>query len=137
VAVALLGVALVGCGSAGAPTDRQQIETTVLSYYKAFGEGDSAGACNELSSVARTALEKAARGKHCAEILDAALKRPDYAQIAPKLQGARVTLVRVANDKAIARVLVPGVKTNGALGVRTNVTLVKESGAWKIFGAPQ
>jgi hypothetical protein len=134
-----IAVALVvaGCGGDSGPTDRQQIETAVLTYYKAFGKGDSGGACNELSSVTKTQLEKEGRGKDCTEILDEALKRPDYAEIAPKLQDARVTQINVANDKATARVLVPGVKTNGALGARTTVPLVKEKGAWKIFGAPQ
>jgi hypothetical protein len=137
-AVALVVVAIAGCGGgSGGPTDKQQIETVVLTYYKAFGKGDSARACTELSSVTVANLEKAGRGKDCAEILDAALKRPDYAEIAQKLQATRVTLVRVVKDKAVARVLVPGVKANGALGVRTTVPLVKEHGAWKIFGAPQ
>jgi hypothetical protein len=138
VALALAAAAaLGGCGGDSGPTDRQQIETAVLTYYKAFGSGDSGGACNELSSVTKTQLEKAGRGKDCTEILDAALKRPAYAEIAPKLRDVRVTQINVANDKASARVLFPGVKTNGALGARTTVPLVKEKGAWKIFGAPQ
>lgn len=139
-AAAALGAALTvaGCGGgSSAPTDKQQITTTLLTYYKAFGTGDTAAACNQLSRVTRTQLEKAGRGKGCSEILDAALKRPDYAQIAPKLAKTRVTTITVVRDKATAGVLVPGVKQNGALGVRTNVPLVKESGAWKIFGAPQ
>jgi hypothetical protein len=133
---AVLALAATGCGSSG-PTDKQQIETTILTYYKAFGKGDSGGACNELSKQTKEELEKAGGGKDCTEILDAALKRPDYATIAPKLQNVRVTKITVANDKASAAVLVPGVKNNGALGARTNVPLLKEDGAWKIFGAPQ
>jgi hypothetical protein len=133
--VAVLVIA--GCGDSGGPTDREQIKDTLLTYYKAFGKGDTETACNQLSSVTTTQLEKAGRGKGCAEILDAALKRPDYAQIAPKLANTRVTSITVVRDKATAAVLVPGVKENGALGARTNVPLVKESGAWKIFGAPQ
>jgi hypothetical protein len=127
---------LAGCGSSG-PTDRQQIETALLTYYRAFGSGDTGGACHELSKETKTQLEKAGRGKDCTEILDAALKRPDYAAIAPKLKATRVTKITIANDKASAVVLVPGVKDNGALGARTTVPLLKEDGAWKIFGAPQ
>jgi hypothetical protein len=127
---------LAGCGSSG-PTDRQQIETSLVTYYKAFGSGDTGGACNELSKETKTQLEKAGRGKDCTEILDAALKRPDYAAIAPKLKDTRVTKITIAGDKATAVVLVPGVKDNGALGARTTVPLLKEDGAWKIFGAPQ
>jgi hypothetical protein len=131
-----LALAVAGCADDG-PTDRQQIETTILTYYKAFGKGDTGGACNELSKDTKTALEKAGRGKDCTEILDAALKRPDYAAITPKLQNARVTRITIANDKASAAVLIPGVKDNGALGARTTVPLLKEGGAWKIVGAPQ
>jgi Tfp pilus assembly protein PilF len=138
VVVALVAVlAGAGCGGSSGPTDRQQIETALLTYYKAFGRGDSGAACNELASATTTALEKAGRGKTCTQILDAALKRPDYAAIAPKLQNARVTRITIANDKASAAVLVPGIKANGALGARTNVPLLKEHGAWKIVGAPQ
>jgi hypothetical protein len=135
--MAATAIAIAGCGGSSGPTDRQQIETALLTYYKAFGKGDSASACNELASATKTALERAGRGKNCTQILDAALKRPDYAAIAPKLQNARVTRITVANDKASAAVLVPGIKANGALGARTNVPLLKEHGAWKIVGAPQ
>lgn len=138
VALALvLALVLAGCGESGGPTDREQIKSTLLTYYKAFGKGDSAAACGQLSSVTKTQLEKAGRGKSCTEILTAALKRPDYAQIAAKLGQTRVTSITVVRDKATAAVLVPGVKENGALGARTNVPLVKEGGAWKIVGAPQ
>jgi hypothetical protein len=134
---AVLAVTIGGCGDSGGPTDREQIKNTLLTYYKAFGEGDTESACNELSSVTVTQLEKAGSGKDCPAILAAALKRPDYAGIAPKLANTRVTSITVVRDKATAAVLVPGVKNNGALGARTNVPLVKESGSWKIFGAPQ
>jgi hypothetical protein len=134
---AALALLIAGCGESGAPTDREQIKNTLLTYYKAFGKGDTESACNELSEVTKTQLEKAGSGKDCTEILDAALKRPDYAEIASKLAGTRVESITVVHDKATAAVLVPGVKENGALGARTNVPLVKEGGAWKIVGAPQ
>jgi hypothetical protein len=138
-AAAALAAALTaaGCGGSSTPTDKQQITTTLLTYYKAFGKGDTAAACSQLSRVTRTQLEKAGGGKACSQILAAARKRPAYAQIAPKLAQTRVTTITVVRDKASAGILVPGVKQNGALGVRTNVPLLKESGAWKIVGAPQ
>jgi hypothetical protein len=129
-------VGVSGCGSSG-PTDRQQIQTSIVTYYTAFGKGDTGGACNELAASTKAALEQAGRGKDCTEILDAALKRPDYASIAPKLANVRVTRITIAGDKASAGVLVPGIRANGALGARTNVPLLKERGAWKIVGAPQ
>ena len=134
---ATVALLITGCGEDSGPTDREQIRTTLLTYYKAFGKGDTGGACHELSAETKTQLEKAGSGKDCTEILEAALKRPDYAAIAPKLDNARVTNITVVRDKAAAQVLVPGVKENGGLGARTNVPLVKEGGAWKIVGAPQ
>jgi hypothetical protein len=133
-AIVALAVALAaaGCGSSSGPTDKQQIETALLTYYKAFGSGDSGGACHELASGTKAGLEKAGSGKDCTEILDAARKRPDYPAIASKLQNARVTNITVARDKASAAVLIPGVRKNGALGARTTVPLIKEHGAWKI-----
>jgi hypothetical protein len=129
-------VAIAGCGGSSGPTDRQQIETTLLAYYKSFGSGDTGGACDELAGDTKAALEKAGDGKDCTEILDAALKRPDYAAIASKLRGARVTKVTIAGDKASAVVLLPGVKANGVQGASTTVPLLKEKGTWKIAGAP-
>ena len=133
--LALVGL-LAGCGDSG-PTDRQQIERALLTYYTAFGNGDTGGACHELAKDTKAALEKAGSGKDCTEILEEALKRPDYASIAAKLDKARVTKITIAGDKASAVVLVLGVKDNGALGARTTVPLLKEGGAWKIVGAPQ
>ncbi len=59
-------------------------------------------------------------------MLDAALKRPDYARVASKLTGAKVEQVTIVQDKATARILVP------ELNARTPVALKKENGAWKI-----
>ena len=127
-----LAVALAGCGGSSGPSDKQQIETTLTTYYKAFSRGDSAGACQELSAATRATLERAGRGKGCSQILDAALKRPDYAAVATKLAGAQVTQVTVGGDKATAVVVVPGVKVSGGHGARRSVPLIKEHGAWKI-----
>jgi hypothetical protein len=123
---ALLAVLVAGCGGSDKPSDGQQIETTLKTYYKAFGKGDSGGACDELAKGTRTELEKAGGGKDCTEILDQALKRPDYAKVAPKLANVDVTEVNIVGDKATAKAGVPGV------GRPTLVPLKKEHGAWKI-----
>ena len=122
-AVALL---VAGCGGKSKPSDKAQIETVLTTYYTAFGSGDSGGACQELAKATKEALEKAAGGKDCTEVLDAALKRPEYKKIAPTLKGAKVKKVTIAMDKATARILVPGLKAS------TPVALKKENGAWKI-----
>jgi hypothetical protein len=137
---ALLGFALAaglvaGCGGSDKPSDKDQITKVLTTYYTAFGSGDTAGACDELAADTKDALEKAAGGKDCAKVLDAALKRPDYARIASKLGNAKVTLVNFAADKATARIVLPDVPGAGGLGAKTVVPLKKEHGAWKIASA--
>jgi hypothetical protein len=122
-------LAVSGCGGLGGPdkpTDTEQIEAVLKTYYKAFGSGDSGGACHELARGTKEQLEKAAGGKDCTEVLDEALKRPDYAKVAPKLANVEVTEIQIATDKATAKTAVPGV------GKPTIVPLKKENGAWKI-----
>ena len=114
-----------GCGGKDKPTDTEQIRTVLETYYRAFGTGDSGGACNELAKGTKEELEKAAGGKDCTEVLDQALKRPDYAKVAPKLKSVKVTEIMIAGDKATAKAAVPGV------GRPTLVPLKKE-GTWKI-----
>jgi hypothetical protein len=131
---ALLGLvmvvsALAGCGGSDKPTDKEQITQTLTTYYAAFGKGDSAGACDEFAKETRAELEKASGGKDCTEVLDAALKRPEYARIASKLGGARVEQVNIVRDQATARILVPELKAS------TPVALKHEDGAWKISSA--
>ena len=126
-ALALVLLVLVaGCGGSSPPTDKQQITTTLEAYYKAFGSGDSAGACQQLAEDTRAQLSKASGGKDCTAVLDAALKRPDYARIAAKLDGARVEQVNIVRNTATARILVPDLKAS------TPVALEKEKGTWKI-----
>jgi hypothetical protein len=122
----VLLVLVAGCGGSAKPSDKDQITTALKSYYKSFGSGDSGGACQELAKDTRANLEKAGGGKDCTEILDAALKRPDYAKIASQLDGARVENITIAMDKATAQVIVPGVNA------KATVPLKKENGAWKI-----
>jgi Na+-translocating ferredoxin:NAD+ oxidoreductase RnfG subunit len=134
---AALALALVagGCGGSHKPSDKDQIETTLITYYKAFGSGDSATACNQLAKGTIEELERAAGGRDCSEVLDQALKRPDYAKIASKLDGAKVQNVTIAADKATAVIVVPGVAAAGGQGVRTTFPLKKESRSWKIASA--
>jgi hypothetical protein len=127
--VAALGAA--GCG--GGQSDKQQIEAAITSYYRAFGSGDSAGACRQLSSAAVRQLEASGHRK-CATVLDQALKRPAYARIALLLPKAKVLSVKVSHGAASAEVQVPGAAANGR-ATTIAVPLKKESGAWKIVSA--
>lgn len=117
---------LAGCGGSDGPSDEEQIETVLVTYYKAFGTGDAETACNQLVDETREELEKAAAGRDCPEVLESALKRPEYARIAPKLGDVKVSKITVAAGKATAQTTVPGV------GSTTTVPLEKEHGTWKI-----
>jgi ketosteroid isomerase-like protein len=129
--LAVLAIALAAAGCGGGKPDKEQIESTITSYYRAFGSGDGAGACKQLTKGAIELLEKSAGGRKCADVLDEALKRPDYARIAPKLKNARVAEVKVSGDNATARAEVPGAGRNGA-PAKATVPLKKEGGSWKI-----
>jgi hypothetical protein len=123
---------LAGCGGGGGQTDKQKIEATVIAYYKAFGDGDSATACNQLAEETTKELEKAAGGKKCPDVLDQALKKPDYAKVAAKLDGVKVVSVKITGKSATATTQVPGLTAAGGTGVSTTVPLRQESGGWKI-----
>jgi hypothetical protein len=128
-AFVLVLVLIAGCGGSDRPSDEDQIETTLTTYYKAFGDGDSPTACNQLADKTREALEQAAGGEDCEKVLERALKKPDYARIAPKLADVKISAINVAAGKATAKATVPGV------GSTTTVPLEKENGTWKIAAA--
>ena len=137
-AVAALAVGALltaGCGT-GKASDTDQITMTITTYYKAFASGDGETACNQLTSDAVKSLEAAGGGKDCAALLDLALKRPEYARIAPKLENARVFAVHIDLDRknATAVAEVPGAGANGGK-IRTSVPVTKEDGDWKIVRA--
>lgn len=124
--LAATGLLASGCGGDNKPADGEQIKTTLTTYYKAFGDGDAETACNQLAKNTLASLEKAAGGKLCPKVLEEALKRPDYAKLAPKLANVRVTMVNIVGDKASAEASVPGTPRP------VPVALQKEGGSWKI-----
>jgi ketosteroid isomerase-like protein len=129
----LASVALVaaGCGGSGT-SNSDQIKQVIAKYYEAFANGDSATACEQLTNDTVKNLEKHAKGRSCADVLNDTLQQPDYATIAPKLKKAKITKITVLNDKATAEIDVPGV---GGKGARTAVALKKEGDSWKIASA--
>lgn len=128
---AALALLVAGCGGGGS-SDDSKIRDAITTYYEAFANGDSATACKQLAKDTVTSLEKQAKGRSCADVLNDTLQQPDYATIAPKLKKARITKITVLNDKATAQVDVPGV---GGKSARTAVALKKEGDSWKIATA--
>jgi hypothetical protein len=137
IAPALVAALLAsGCGGGGdGRSDKQKVEDAVTSYYRAFGKGDSSAACGYLAKDTAKELEKAAGGQDCPKVLDAALKRPDYARIAKQLAAVKVTSVKVAGKQATATTEVPAVTGSGGDPVSTTVPLKKEGADWKIASA--
>jgi ketosteroid isomerase-like protein len=126
------GAALVaGCGGGGS-SNSDQIKKVLATYYEAFSNGDSATACKQLAKDTVTNLEKQAKGRSCADVLNDALQQPDYATVAQNLKKAKVGKITVLNDKATAVIEVPGV---GGKTARTPVALKKEGDSWKIATA--
>jgi Domain of unknown function (DUF4878) len=123
--------ALAGCGGGG-PSNSDQIKTVIGTYSEASANGDSATACEQLAKDTVKSLEKQAKGRACADVLNDALQQPDYAAVAQKLKHAKITKITVLNDKATAQIDVPGV---GGKGAHTAVALKKEGDSWKIATA--
>jgi ketosteroid isomerase-like protein len=130
VALAAALALVPGCG--GGATNQDQIKKVLGAYYRAFANGDSATACDQLAKDTVKNLEKQAKGRSCTDVLNQALQQPDYAAVATKLKNAKFSNITVLNDKATAAVLVPGV---AGRGVRTSVALKKEGNSWKIATA--
>ena len=131
VAAAVGALFVAGCGGSGSSND-SQIKKVIGTYYEAFANGDSATACDQLAKDTVKNLEKHAKGRSCADVLNDALQQPDYSSVAQKLKNAKVTKITVLNDKATAQIDVPGVNGKGA---RTAVALKKEGDSWKIATA--
>jgi hypothetical protein len=128
--LALAAALVAGCG--GGPSNTAQIKKVLGTYYEAFANGDSATACEQLAKDTVKNLEKQAKGRACADVLNDALQQPDYATVAQKLKKAKITKITVLNDKATAQIDVPGV---GGKAARTAVALKKEGNSWKIATA--
>lgn len=126
--------ALVVAGCGGGPSNSDQIKKVIANYYEAFSNGDSATACHQLAQDTLKNLQKQAKGRACVDVLNDALQQPDYAAVAEKLKGAKITKITVLNDKATAEIDVPGV---GGKAARTAVALKKEGDSWKIATALQ
>jgi ketosteroid isomerase-like protein len=129
VALATALALLPGCGGA---TNQDQIKKVLGTYYQAFADGDGPTACDQLATDTVKNLEKQARGRSCSDVLNQALRQPDYAAIAAKLKDAKFSNITVVDNKATVGVLLPGV---GGRGARTSVQLKKEGDSWKIVTA--
>lgn len=120
---AAAAVALAGCGGGGGGSDKDQIATTINTYYSAFANQDAATACAQLSRQTRDRFQKATHAD-CAKTLADAAQRPDVKKYLTQIGKAKIKSVNVQGDSATATVQL--------IGQTTSVPLKKEGGAWKI-----
>ena len=89
---------------AGAATDEGNVRDAVISYYRALGNEDYAGACERLSQGAQRRLKRVPRATGgCEETLRRALEDVGEAEL-QRLRNANVSSVVVGADRARARV---------------------------------
>jgi hypothetical protein len=132
-ATALVGAAFIvaACGggsssggNASGATAKQQIRSTLSTYYTAFAQGNGARACDQLSTPTRSALEQAAHGKSCAAAVSQVAHEPAFAALRKRISQAHISAVTASAGGGKATV------TLGKTSVP--VSLVLESGTWKI-----
>ena len=123
----VLAAAFAAAGCGGSSSNKAQIESTIRTYYTAFANGDSAKACDQLSTSTRATLEHQGGGRKCADLLTAAGQRPGAQKVKPALKSPKFGAVNVTGNNATASVTVAGTPTT--------VPLKKEGGDWKIVSA--
>lgn len=148
--LALLGFALVGCGSdddgksiplgaaqtntATAEADpledaspaEREVRATMARFQKAFYTGDAKGVCAMFTK--KSAEETAATGNEgatCAEVI-ATFARPVAPAMAQQLK-ADILFVKVDGDKAIVRTS----QSNNGQTLKSDLALVRQNGQWK------
>jgi hypothetical protein len=135
----LLATVIAGCGGgAEAPSDQQQVTTTVRSFLQSLSVGDSRGSCAQLTAGARRGLvalvAQRARsiGAAPATCEDAvALTRVALpASTLTAIRGARVANVVVRGGGATCKVV------DGDAFPAQRVTLAKSPERWQISNVP-
>src|SRR5438067_11896066 len=107
----LLVAALAAGGCGGKKSDKAQVQSTIRTYYSAFANGDSAKACDQLSTSTRATLEHQGGGRKCADLLTAAGQRPGAQKVKPALKSPKFGAVNVTGNNATASVTVAGTPT--------------------------
>jgi hypothetical protein len=129
--VALLLTAMGGCGGAKKVPDSQAAGAAVMSFSKAFGDGDGRAACDRLTAAARATFVKRVQVLVKTHDCPTAMLRVHQeagADVNGAFSTARVSGVKVTGSTATA--------TLTATGHSTPVSLAREGGAWKLTGVP-
>jgi ketosteroid isomerase-like protein len=116
--------AVSGCGGGGGQSDEDQIKATLHDYYTAFANGDAESACADLASEVQQRLVKASGTEDCPSAIAKARGRRDVRRYTPRFKDAEIVSVKVAGDRAVAKVR--------AIGVTEPIAMRREGKEWKI-----
>jgi hypothetical protein len=120
VAVALMAIALAGCGPFGGKSDQDKASDTVTQLIEARNKGDFVKVCSLIASQ-QLAKFKAA-GTSCERALPKLARRGTTTSI-------NIQQVRVSGDRATVDATV---SQNGGAGNAQTILLVKEGSDWKV-----
>jgi hypothetical protein len=120
VAVALMAIALAGCGPFGGKSDQEKAGDTVTQLIEARNQGDFVKVCSLIASQ-QLAKFKAA-GTSCERALPKLARRGTTTSI-------NIQQVRVSGDRATVDATV---SQNGGAGNAQTILLVKEGSDWKV-----
>ncbi len=120
VAVALLGLALAGCGPFGGKSDEDKARDTVTQLVDARNKGDFAKVCGLISSQQLAKFKQV--GTSCEQALPKLARKG--ATLSIQVQQVRISGDRATVDASVSR--------NGGGGNAETILLVKEGGDWKV-----
>ena len=120
VAVALITIALAGCGPFGGKSDQDKAGDTVTQLIEARNKGDFVKVCSLIAAPQLAKFKQA--GTSCEQALPKLARKGTTTAV-------NIDQVRVSGDRATVDATV---SQNGGAGNAQTILLVKEGGDWKI-----
>jgi hypothetical protein len=120
VAVALITIALAGCGPFGGKSEQDKAGDTVTQLIAARNQGDFVKVCSLIASQQLAKFKQA--GTTCEQALPKLARKGTTTAI-------NIAQVRVSGDRATVDATV---SQNGGAGNAQTILLVKEGGDWKV-----
>jgi hypothetical protein len=120
VAVALITIALAGCGPFGGKSEQDKAGDTVTQLIEARNQGDFVKVCSLIASQQLAKFKQA--GTTCEQALPKLARKGTTTAV-------NIDQVRVSGDRATVDATV---SQNGGAGNAQTILLVKEGGDWKV-----
>lgn len=129
VLAAAAALAAVGCGGDDDAAVREEIESNVHAYYRAFAAGDTTRVCSLMTTSARNRFLESAASTNCPSALGDAMDDAQIRRFSDRLEHARVVEVKLEDERSATAEV-------AALGVTRDIPIRKEGDEWKVDGAP-